>query len=59
MMDLSGQKPCVFYGMAEGAGFRYTNDSVILQFGHGNTPGNNGDLESIVQQIRSMLTQLH
>ena len=35
---------------------RYTNDSVILQFGHGNTPGNKSELESIAQQIRSMLT---
>lgn len=35
---------------------RYASDSVTLQFGHGNTPSNKGDLESIAQRIRSMLT---
>jgi histidine triad (HIT) family protein len=34
---------------------RYSNDSVILQFGHGNTPSNKGELESIAMRIRSLL----
>ena len=35
---------------------RYSEDSVILQFGHGNTPSDKSDLESIAQRIRSILT---
>jgi histidine triad (HIT) family protein len=36
---------------------RYKNDSVVLQFGHGNTPGDTGGLELIAQGIRSLLIQ--
>ena len=34
---------------------RYQNDAVILKFGHGNTPGQAGDLELMASKLRSGL----
>jgi diadenosine tetraphosphate (Ap4A) HIT family hydrolase len=35
---------------------RYKKDAVILKFGHGNTPGNQNELERLASKVHRALT---